>query len=370
MKTLSTITDFRGTEFPEVESKIAATEAELTSLAHLLAKEDAEIEGELSEVRFTVNVVEPVVNKVQRDIYNINSMILPTAVVATAKESESLSITEVSLISKDIRDFETEKASLVAKRDSLSINRRKKKLATFLMPFAFFAGLCDTILTYVNVSPYYEWYWALITSLAVGCTIALGHIPLASWITKSNSEIAKVFKLLGVAILGWLLFWAVGSFRADIANDKVNIGLNEPTISIANSYQLNAIAIAAVSFILFFGVLIYAVSVRMTKREEDLEQEYDKLQEKIAEIDTNIVALRQSKKAIIETNLQRKHEARNRFNYASSCVRRLKMISDAAILKYKQTYIRHRCGSIPVFFTNPISHQYDDGFHFFTTENN
>lgn len=370
MKTLSTITDFRGTEFPEVESKIAATEAELTSLAHLLAKEDAEFEGELSEVRFTVNVVEPVINKVQTDIYNINAMILPTAVVATAKESDSLSNTEVSQISKNIRDYETDRASLIAKRDSLAINRRKKKLASFLMPFAFFAGLCDTVLTYVNVSPYYEWYWALITSFAVGCTIALGHIPLASWISKSSSEIAKGLKLLVVAILGWLLFWAVGSFRANIANDKVDIGLNEPTISIANTYHLNAMAIAAVSFILFFGVLIYAISVRMTKREEELEQEYDKLQENISEIDTEIAALRQSKETIIETNLQRKHEARNRFNYANSCVRRLKMISEAAILKYKQTYIRHKRGPIPAFFTNPISHQYDDGFHFFTTENN
>jgi hypothetical protein len=370
MKPTTDIIELNSIVYPEVESKISATEAELNAFAVAQAIEDAQSNEELTETRDHIIVLQPVFNQVQLGIYDTNAKVLPTANILSVKEIETKTNKEIDVISKQIKDQLLEKGKLVHRRNELPVNHKKRAWAKFLMPVAISAALCDLVLTYSNARGFFPWYFALILACAVGCLIAFGHIPISSWIHKSTKDHKKLLKAGLVLILAGLFFWVLGNMRAQAVNSAVNIGIDSSTVTTGSTYHIYGWAIALISFALFTVVLLFSVYTWTTKKEHEIERQYDILTNSIKNCDAEIEKLNRKKIEISTTAQKQKHEARRIFNYASSCIRRLKMIGDAAILKYRQTYIRYSSKQVPHFFDKPISNKYDEGFNFFSTDNN
>lgn len=350
---------------PEVEAHLNRMEAELKDFAEIRAKEDALEEKELSETLFQIKVAAPVHNKVQMLIDHIRKILLPTSLVFDAVEIDNAAKKKVQTKEREKNDKLMHKATLGRKLKEIIIDPLKKKYRKILLIVAALVGAGDGALAYSSFR--YGGYsipMALLAAVAIGSVIAVSHLLYAGWIKRAGTALHRAGRIFAILAIAFLFFSWIGNLRADSANNTVSISLDGNTVSAVSAPHLNGWAIAIISFVLFVAILFLALLFWRSKKERLDEEEYNRLEKKIATTAAQIKAMEKEIETITASAAVQKSEARAIYDYATASIRKAKSIGRNTITIYKQIYARFHNDVVPAFFSENTEQSYDESFQF------
>lgn len=193
---------------------------------------------------------------------------------------------------------------------------------------------------------------AYATAIALGLIIGFGLSHAARYIKQSVNQAQRRVRYAIILIPAFCVCYALGMLRAhgyDVAQAMDVSTTGEPV----KHSGISGIALGLISFLIFTATLFFSVRFARSKKEEEEDKSYQKIQEEEKELTKKIKA-NESKASTIQKDCDEAcHEAYANFEMAYAAEQRLKSLSNKLVTEFITTNIRYRNNQTPEFFANP-----------------